>query len=70
MCADEHFSYHSEGHQRLSYLCHHWSVKLDVRDVGGHLDISLRNGASTCPARVREVLGSIVVVGVCLWGFV
>ena len=30
----------------------------------------LRNGASTFAARVREVLGNIVVVGVCLWGFV
>ena len=33
-----------------------WSVKLDVRDLGGHLDVTYRSWGCTLAARVRAVL--------------
>ena len=36
-----------------------WTVKLDVRDLGGHLDTIFRSWSSTLAARVR--LGSCSV---------
>ena len=39
-----------------------WTVKLDVRDLGGHLDITFRGWSSTLAARVRLVLARLLVV--------
>ena len=33
-----------------------WSVKFDVRDLGGHLDTTFRGWSSTLAGRVRLVL--------------
>ena len=33
-----------------------WSVKLDVRDLGGHLDVTYRSWGCTLAARVKAVL--------------
>ena len=37
-------------------------VKFDVRDVGGHLDTTLRGLSSTLAARVRLVISRLVLV--------
>ena len=39
-----------------------WTVKLDVRDLGGHLDTTFRGWSSTLAARVRVVISRLVVV--------
>ena len=39
-----------------------WTVKLDVRDLGGHLDTTFRGWSSTLAARVRLVLARLLVV--------
>ena len=39
-----------------------WTVKLDVRDLGGHLDTTFRGWSSTLAARVRTVIARLVVV--------
>ena len=39
-----------------------WSVKFDVRDLGGHLDTTLRGWSSTLAARVRLVISRLVWV--------
>ena len=39
-----------------------WSVKLDVRDLGGHLDVTYRSWECTLAARVREVLRVVWLV--------
>ena len=39
-----------------------WSVKLDVRDLGGHLDVTYRSWGCTLAARVREVLRVVCLV--------
>ena len=39
-----------------------WSVKLDVRDLGGHLDTTFRGWSSTLAAGVRLVLARLLVV--------
>ena len=39
-----------------------WTVKLDVRDLGGHLDTTFRGWSSTLAARVRLVLTRLLVV--------
>ena len=31
-----------------------WAVKLDVRDLGGHLDVTLRTVAGTLNSRVQN----------------
>ena len=42
-----------------------WKVQLDVRDLGGHLDFTLRARAGTLPKRMRDaILGSS-----CSWSF-
>ena len=41
---------------------HHWTVKLDVRDLSGHLDTTFRGWSSTLAARVRGVIARLVVV--------
>ena len=35
-----------------------WSVKFDVRDLGGHLDTTFRGWSSTLAGRVRVVICS------------
>ena len=42
---------------------HRWSVKLDVRDLGGHLDTTFHGWSSTLASRVRLVISRI---GSCL----
>ena len=39
-----------------------WSVKFDVRDLGGHLDTTFRGGSSTLAARVRLVISRLVLI--------
>ena len=39
-----------------------WSVKYDVRDLGGHLDTTFRGWSSTLAARVRLVISRLVLV--------
>ena len=39
-----------------------WSVKFDVRDMGGHLDTTLRGWYSTLAARVRLVISRLVLI--------
>ena len=39
-----------------------WSVKFDVRDLGGHLDTIFRGWSSTLAARVRLVISRLVLV--------
>ena len=39
-----------------------WSVKFDVRDLGGHLDTTFRGWSSTLAARVRSVLSRLVLI--------
>ena len=38
-----------------------WSVKFDVRDLGGHLDTTFRGWSSTKAARVRLVTSRLVL---------
>ena len=39
-----------------------WSVKFDVRDLGGHLDTTFRGWSATLAARVRVVLARLVLI--------
>ena len=39
-----------------------WSVKFDVRDLGGHLDTTFRGWSSTLAAWVRLVLSRLVLI--------
>ena len=39
-----------------------WTVKFDVRDLGGHLDTTFRGWSSTLAARVRLVISRLVLV--------
>ena len=39
-----------------------WSVRFDVRDLGGHLDTTFRGWSSTSPARVRLVISRLVLI--------
>ena len=39
-----------------------WSVKFDVRDLGGHLDTTFRGWSATLAARVRLVISRLVLV--------
>ena len=41
-----------------------WSVKLDVRDLGGHLDSTFRGWSTTLASRVRLVLSRLVLISV------
>ena len=40
-----------------------WSVKFDVRDLGGHLDTACRGWSATLAARVRLVVARLVQTG-------
>ena len=53
---------------------HQWSVKLDVRDLGGHLDTTFQGWSSTLATRVRLVISRLILVSassfyVCPWCF-
>ena len=39
-----------------------WSVRSDVRDLGGHLDTTFRGWSSTLAAGVRLVLSRLVLI--------
>ena len=39
-----------------------WSVQLDVRDLGGHLDSTKRQRASTLAGRVVIVLSRVIAI--------
>ena len=39
-----------------------WSVRFDVRDLGGHLDTTFRGWSSTLAARVRLVISRLALV--------
>ena len=39
-----------------------WSVKFDVRDLGGHLDPAFRGWSSTLENRVRFVISRLVLI--------
>ena len=39
-----------------------WSVKFDVRDLGGHLDTTFRGWSSTVAARVRLVISRLILI--------
>ena len=43
-----------------------WSVKFDVRDLGGHLDTAFRGWSSTQAARVRLVISRLFFL-LSLW---
>ena len=46
----------------LSHEGDQWSVRFDVRDLGGHLDTTFRGWSSTLAARVRRVLSRLVLI--------
>ena len=46
----------------LSDEGHKWTVKLDVRDLGGHLDTTLRRWSSTLSLRVRLVISRLDLI--------
>ena len=46
----------------LSDEGHKWTVKLDVRDLGGHLDTTLREWSSTLSLRVRLVISRLDLI--------
>ena len=46
-----------------------WAVKLDVRDLGGHLDVTLRAVAGTLSNRVRIATTQVPAVGALSLGF-
>ena len=39
-----------------------WSVRFDVRDLGGHLDTTFRGWSATLAARVRLVISRLVMI--------
>ena len=39
-----------------------WSVRLDVRDLGGHLDTTFRGWSATLAKRVRLVIARLVLI--------
>ena len=46
-----------------------WSVRFDVRDLGGHLNTTFRGWSSTLAARVRLVLSRLVLIFSLLMDF-
>ena len=46
-----------------------WNVQLDVRDLGGHLDFTLRARAGTLSKRIREATCGVASVGALPLGF-
>ena len=48
---------------------HRWTVELDVRNLGGHLDATSRARAATLAKRAAAVLTQVPVVGALPLGF-
>ena len=48
---------------RDANVCCHWAVKLDVRDLGGHLDLIQRALAAPLSDRVKEATSQVIAVG-------
>ena len=46
-----------------------WTVRFDVRDLGGHLDTTFRGWSSTLAARVRLVISRLALVFILLLDF-
>ena len=46
-----------------------WNVQLDVRDLGGHLDFTLRARAGTLSNRIGEAILGVAAVGALPLGF-
>ena len=46
-----------------------WKVQLNVTDLGGHLDFTLRARARTLSKRVREATLGVALVGALTLGF-
>ena len=46
-----------------------WKVELDVRDLGGHLDLTGRARAGTLSNRVKEATQGVSAVGALPLGF-
>ena len=46
-----------------------WAVKLDVRDLGGHLDVTFRAVAGTLDSRVKIATTQVPAVGALPLGF-
>ena len=46
----------------LSDCGYQWSVKFDVRDLGGHSDTTFRGWSSTLAVRVRLVISRLVLI--------
>ena len=46
-----------------------WSVEVDVRDLGGHLDFTWRAGAGTLSRRVEDAARGVAAVGALPLGF-
>ena len=46
-----------------------WKVELDVRDLGGHLDLTCRARAGTLSSRIKEATQGVSPVGALLLGF-
>ena len=53
----------------LSHEGDQWSVKFDVRDLGGHLDTAFRGWSSTLAATVRLVISRLVLIFCSTSGF-
>ena len=45
----------------LTFDCDKWSVRFDVRDLGGHLDTTFRGWSSTLAAILRLVISRLVL---------
>ena len=48
----------------LSHEGDRWTVKLVVRDLGGHLDTTFRGWSATLASRVRVVISRLVLISV------
>ena len=46
-----------------------WSVRFDVRDLGGHLDTTFWGWSATLAARVRLIISRLVLILSSLWIF-
>ena len=53
----------------LSLIGDKWSVKFDVRDLGGHLNTTFREWSGTLAARVRLVISRLVLIFAFSFGF-
>ena len=61
-----------EGYEALGHFWGYggfWKVQLDVRDLGGHLDFTLRARAGTLSKRIGEATVGVAAVGASPVGF-